>query len=96
MKAQQEVLEARLSAYIGQSIQVLIEGAHEETELLVVGRARFQAPEVDGIVIINDAEGLSDGETLQTLLQPGSMVTVEVTEVAGYDLIGRVVNRSTK
>jgi ribosomal protein S12 methylthiotransferase len=91
MKAQQEVLKDRLSRYIGKSIQVLVEGAHDETDLLVVGRARFQAPEVDGIVIINDAEGLSDGQSLQALLQPGSMVTVEVTEIAGYDLIGRVV-----
>jgi len=96
MKAQQEVLKSRMNALIGQQIQVLIEGSHEETELLVVGRARFQAPEVDGIVIINDAEGLLGGESLQMALQPGSMVTVEVTEVAGYDLIGRVVARDSK
>ena len=96
MKAQQEILTSRMNALIGQQIQVLIEGSHEETELLVVGRARFQAPEVDGIVIINDAEGLLGGESLQMALQPGSMVTVEVTEVAGYDLIGRVVARDSK
>ncbi len=63
MQAQQEVVAKRLSGYIGQSIQVLMEGAHEDTDYLLVGRARFQAPEVDGTVIVNDFSELGIGDS---------------------------------
>jgi ribosomal protein S12 methylthiotransferase len=59
---------------------VLVEGAHPETEHLLVGRTRRQAPEVDGQVLINDGTA-----------RPGTFVRVEMTETAGYDLVGRIV-----
>lgn len=82
MLAQQRAAEDRLRGYIGKRLQVLIEGAHEETDLLLAARAEFQAPEVDGIVIINDAECRLEG------IRPGTMGMVEITEVSGYDLVG--------
>jgi ribosomal protein S12 methylthiotransferase len=82
MQAQQDVLETKLQSYIGQTVEVLIEGAHEDTDLLLSARASFQAPEVDGNIIINDiVEGL-------TAPQTGEMGFVQITEVAGYDLVG--------
>ena len=85
MSAQQEVAFTANQKLIGQSIPVLVEGAHEDTDLLLVGRAPFQAPEVDGTVIINDSEiDMSE-------FSVGSLVQVKVTEVAGYDLVGSVV-----
>ncbi len=92
MLAQQEVMEQRLQRFIGERLQVLVEGPHEESDLLLAGRTAFQAPEVDGSVIINDVSREA-GE-----LASGSLVDVEITEVAGYDLVGtahptaRVVN----
>ena len=68
---------------IGKTIDVLIEGSHEETELLVVGRHEGQAPDIDGKVIINDSEN--------QMLKIGDLVKVEITEVLDFDLIGRVV-----
>jgi len=82
MLAQQEVNEGWLQSLIGSTIEVLVEGAHEETELLISARARFQAPEVDGTVIIND---IADGAEAPL---PGTIGSVEITETAGYDLIG--------
>ena len=67
-------------------MEVLVEGTHEESDLLLSGRARFQAPEVDGVVIIND---FSNGELdmdLSTL--SGKIAQVEITGTAGYDLVG--------
>ena len=84
MLLQQKVLEKRLKSLIGESFEVLIDGYHEETDLLLVGRTRFQAPEVDGSVIINDSD--IDMEQLKA----GSLVRVEITECAGYDLIAKV------
>ena len=59
---------------------MLLEGAHEETEHLLVGRMSSQAPEVDGQVLINKGAA-----------RPGQFVEVELTETAGYDLVGRIV-----
>lgn len=84
MLAQQRVVEERNSRMVGSTLEVLVEGAHPETELLLAGRARFQAPEVDGIVVINDCVEDLD-------CRAGARVLVEITESAGYDLIGRAV-----
>jgi ribosomal protein S12 methylthiotransferase len=65
---------------VGRTVEVLVEGAHPETEHLLVGRTRGQALDVDGQVLINDGQAV-----------PGSFVRVELTEVAGYDLVGRIV-----
>ena len=55
-------------------------------------RAEWQAPEIDGCVIINDAddslrtdEGEIDLERVE-----GKFCTVTVTGSGGYDLIGRL------
>jgi ribosomal protein S12 methylthiotransferase len=85
MLAQQKVRVQRNQEYIGQELEVLVDGPHEETELLLSARARFQAPEVDGNVLINDvAEGLGD-------VAAGHLGRVAVTEVSGYDLVGTLV-----
>lgn len=84
MNAQKEVLQEKQKQYIGKRIKVLLEGAHSDSDMLLVGRAEFQAPEVDGVVIIND----SDLDV--TELNRGDFVEVEITEVLEYDLIGTV------
>ena len=58
----------------------LVEGAHPETEHLLVGRHRGQAPDVDSQVLINEGDAL-----------PGRFHPVEITETAGYDVVGRIV-----
>jgi len=84
MLAQQKVLNRKYADIVGKTFDVLIDGVHEETDLLLVGRTRFQAPEVDGSIIINDAD--VDMQELQA----GVLAKVEITECAGYDLIARV------
>jgi ribosomal protein S12 methylthiotransferase len=86
MKAQQRVVAQRLSSLVGTVQEVLVEGAHSETDLLFVGRLRTQAPEVDGLVIINDLS--EDG----LALIPGTIRRVLLTEVVGYDLLGRALS----
>lgn len=85
LEAQQRVVEASTRALVGQNLEVLVEGPHPETPLLLAGRTRFQAPEVDGNVIINDIEGDP------ALVTAGSIIQCEVTEVSGYDLIARAI-----
>jgi ribosomal protein S12 methylthiotransferase len=82
MKIQQKVVKKRNARYIGKKLPVVLEGYHPETNLLMVGRFYGQCPEIDGQVIIND------GRKVKAF---GQMYTLEVTEVAGYDLVGRVL-----
>ncbi len=79
MLIQQEISRSKLEKMVGNTLQVLIEGFHPETELLLAGRSQFQAPEIDGLVIIN--EGGADA---------GEFCDVVVTETMEYDLVGRI------
>lgn len=80
MEIQQELSRKRLKALLGKRIPVLVEGRHPETDLLLVGRSEFQAPEVDGTIIINDGSAVF-----------GSFSEVEITDTMEYDLVGRIV-----
>lgn len=83
LQAQQSVVQANNRGRLGRTEEVLVEGAHAETEHLLVGRTRGQAPEVDSQVLINDG-----------VAAPGEFVRVEFTDTAGYDLVGRIVGPS--
>jgi ribosomal protein S12 methylthiotransferase len=82
MERQQDISRDHQQALIGRRLEVLVEGASEETEHLLVGRHAQQAPEIDGLTYVN--EGLA---------YPGELVTLEVTDASDYDLVGRVVAR---
>lgn len=82
MKIQQNIVKKRNIKYIGKKLTVVVEGYHPETNLLMVGRFYGQCPEIDGQVIIND------GRRVKAF---GELYTVEITEVAGYDLVGHVL-----
>jgi ribosomal protein S12 methylthiotransferase len=82
MEAQREIARAHQRAMIGRRVEVLVEGASEETEHLLAGRHAQQAPEIDGLTYVNDG-----------VAYPGELVTVEVTDASDYDLVGRVVAR---
>ena len=78
-------LQAELSAdiqkkYLGRIEPVLLEGLSRETDLLLEGRTRYQAPDVDGCVYINDGAA-----------RPGDIVQVRITETQVYDLVGEII-----
>jgi ribosomal protein S12 methylthiotransferase len=79
-EAQKEIARELNQEYLGKVIDVLVEGPHEETELLLQGRHAGQAPDIDGKVIINDG-----------MAKAGDIVKVEITEVLDYDLVGRII-----
>lgn len=81
-KVQMEVAAQRNKRYIGQKIPVIIEGHHPDSPYLLCGRFYGQAPEIDGIVIINDARKVKNIHELYE---------VEITDVADYDLIGKAI-----
>lgn len=80
LEAQRAIAFERNASRIGEIVEVLVEGAHPETEHLLVGRLATQAPDVDGQVLVNDG-----------VAEPGTFVRLEITDAAGYDLVGRVL-----
>jgi ribosomal protein S12 methylthiotransferase len=80
MSAQKKIAARRNRRRIGERFEVLVEGTHSDTDLLLRGRLATQAPEIDGSVLINDGTAA-----------PGDFVTCEVTEAHPYDLVARVV-----
>jgi len=81
MELQREIAFDNNRRRVGRKVDVLVEGAHPETEHLLAGRMSTQAPDVDGQVLINDGTA-----------SPGRIVPVELTDTAGYDLVGRIVD----
>ena len=85
MKLQQRISTRSKAAWVGQEIDLLVEGESEETELLWQGRSPLHAPEIDGKVLIND---FGPHETLVT----GTFYRAEITESHDYDVIARIVD----
>ncbi len=79
MSIQRRISTQRNKALVGKRLQVLVEGPSEEMELVMVGRHKGQAPEIDGCVY------LSGG-----LVEPGQLVDVVVKQSTDYDLLGEV------
>jgi ribosomal protein S12 methylthiotransferase len=68
---------------VGKELTVLVEGPSEESELLLQGRLESQAPEIDGVCLINDSEAGA--------VQSGEYRTIRITKALGHDLLGKIV-----
>ncbi|MBF0313912.1 MAG: 30S ribosomal protein S12 methylthiotransferase RimO [Oligoflexia bacterium] len=82
-KLQKKISKRLNKRYVGQTLDVLIEGSHHDTELLLQGRFYGQSPDIDGKVIINDGGSVTVGE----------IVKVKIAEAHDYDLVGEIVGR---
>jgi ribosomal protein S12 methylthiotransferase len=80
MAIQAEISRNRLQRLVGNVEPVLVEGVSAESELLLEGRTRYQAPEIDGCVYLTSGQ-----------VNPGDIVSVRITEAHTYDLVGEVI-----
>jgi ribosomal protein S12 methylthiotransferase len=80
MSLQKRLVKKRNRGRVGDRVEVLVEGLHEDTDLLLVGRTAAQAPEIDGRVILNDGTAAA-----------GDLVAAEITESQDYDFVARIV-----
>lgn len=83
MEQQAAIAGRKNRGLIGREFPVLIEGPSEESELLLQGRLESQAPEIDGVCLINDSEA---GD-----VQSGQFRTIRITRVMEHDLLGKIV-----
>ena len=84
MELQAEISQTGLKRYLGKELSVLVEGVSSETDLLLEGRAWFQAPDIDGCVYISSGHS-----------RPGAMVDVRITDSHYYDLVGEIIEKSS-
>lgn len=82
---QNKIAEEKNKKYIGEIIDVIVDGVSEESEFMLEGRARFQALEIDGKILINDGTA-----------ERGEIVKVKIEQNFDYDLLGAIVDESTK
>ncbi len=87
MKLQKGISKKVREEWVGKTIDVLVEGESEETPLLWQGRSQWHAPEIDGVVYLNDFGPFED-------LVPGRFYRCEITEAHDYDVVARVVEES--
>ena len=80
---QRKVSRTRNRLLVGTETPVVVEGVSKETELLWEARMPSQAPEIDGIVMINDYEDQPP--------QPGEIRKLRITEAHDYDLVGTLL-----
>jgi ribosomal protein S12 methylthiotransferase len=80
MATARDVTLASNRQLIGQELEVLVEGRPEPGSAWYAGRSYRDAPEVDGLVLINAAE-----------LPVGELVRVRIERALAYDLIARPV-----
>ncbi|RME63045.1 MAG: MiaB/RimO family radical SAM methylthiotransferase, partial [Nitrospirae bacterium] len=78
MKTQAEISTEKLRNYINKILTVLVDTVEED---IATARHPGQAPEIDGMVLIKDPEGLKVGDFVEVL----------VDDSTTYDLIGRLV-----
>ncbi len=81
LAVQDTIAAAQGHARIGSVLEVMVEGVSEETEWLLEGRHQGLAPEIDGVVYINEGAATA-----------GQFVKVEITDAALYDLVGHIVS----
>ncbi len=80
MEVQERISAAKLQSKVGTMQTVLVDELVEDEEgnIEAIGRTKSDAPEIDGVVYLADAEGLN----------PGDFVEVEIYDADGHDLWG--------
>jgi len=77
MEAQARISARRLGAKVGRSLTVLVD---EVVDGVAIGRSAADAPEIDGVVRIEDGAALA----------PGAFARVTIERAAQHDLAGRL------
>jgi len=79
MEAQAEISLRHNRALVGKEVQVLVEGQIAGRATRMRGRTPWQAPEIDGMVLLRGAA------------EPGQFVCARVEQALTYDLVAKVV-----
>jgi ribosomal protein S12 methylthiotransferase len=85
MAGQKRIVARRHRDWIGTEVQVMVDGASPEHELVMQGRLESQAPDIDSHVYFSDSDS--------SRLRPGELIQGRVLRAEGYDLVVRPLAR---
>ena len=77
MQVQQQISTERLKQKIGKTLPVIVDELNEEG---IIGRSMADAPEIDGVVYIDNITG--------SAVKTGDIISVTITDADAYDLWG--------
>lgn len=80
LEMQRQISSEKLAQNLGKTYEVMIEGVHPETELLLRARHQGQAADVDGEVFVTEGT-----------FRPGDFTQVTIDETFDYDMAGRAI-----
>jgi hypothetical protein len=90
MAVQRKIARARNRKLVGSEAGAGVEGLSAETDLLWEGRMATQAPEIDGVTLINDFEGgTASGADAQAAHHRSARLRSGGTLLAGHGGLGR-------
>ena len=86
------ITTSMLQSFVNQVLLILVEELIEnEGDRLLIGRAWFQAPDVDGVIVASYGEDKKSID--KKAIGEGELVWVKILGVAGFDLTGKVINK---
>ena len=80
MRRQERISRANYRRLRGRIMEAIVAGGSDESDLLLEGRLRVQAPEVDGRVLFTDGAA-----------RAGDLVRVRIDKTYAHDLVGPIV-----
>jgi ribosomal protein S12 methylthiotransferase len=83
MSRQKKIVAAAQKAKIGREVELLVDGPSPEHELVLQGRLRGQAPDIDPVVFLTDCD--------PSLVKAGNLIRARVVGARGYDLLAAPV-----
>jgi len=81
MELQQAITTKKQQSLLGKTIDVLMNGVSDESDLLLQGRHMGQAPEIDGVTYISAGTA-----------NPGEFKKVKITQAHKYDVVGEIID----
>ncbi len=81
METQRGIVTRRQQARIGERVQLMVDGTSPEHEWVWRGRLAGQAPDIDPVVYLTDADPAD--------LAPGRLIEAEIVGAEAYDLVAR-------
>ena len=85
MECQKEIAFRKNQEKVGEIESILVEGFNVQENYIMTGRLASQAPDIDGQVILEKCEA-----------EPGEIIPMRITAVAGYDLIAEPLSQPIK
>jgi ribosomal protein S12 methylthiotransferase len=81
MALQKKIVARKQKQRVGETVELLVDGPSPDHPLVLQARTRGQAPDIDPVVFLTDAD--------PDLHRPGSLIRAEIVNARGYDLVAR-------